>query len=378
MGRGKDINSEWWIGAIGRRIHIGAKIVEDMYSKMIVVESDGISKLLDIFWNIVKSGRSPNKKDIEALLSTKTISFIVEAYSRWSDFSKEGFSKIIANLGRANPVGQGTVLSKLEEGFRSCLSQEKINLLSKKLEDTLRLDFTEAERKALRHLPPKTPIKSTIHLIIDTYNPGMMFEGNVSLSILHLHPENVNFSYLAHELHHSGFQYWIRKNPRLKKLAYKGNTNHQEIAVNMVLYLLSEGMANYYCTPSMVHINTKSSKKYKQKIKKYERDLNHILLEIESLLSDCTSKHASVEACKERLMNILLDPEGILPPVHYIGARIVEMFETDPTISKENIVNLCKEPFRFFCFYAKVYRKYELPRFSNEVIREVSALLGKS
>lgn len=54
---------------------------------------------------------------------------MIEAYSRWPDFSKEGFADIIANLANTNPVGQGIVLSKLEEGFRSCLSLEKISLL---------------------------------------------------------------------------------------------------------------------------------------------------------------------------------------------------------------------------------------------------------
>ena len=345
---------------------------------MLIVESDGVSQLLDILENAVKLGRSPNKKEIGALLSTKSISFMIEAYSRWPDFSKEDFANIIANLANANPVSQGTVLSKLEKGFRSCLTRERINLLRQKLKKILMLDFTEAERIALRYLPPETPIKSTIHLTIDTFNPGMVFKGNVSLSILPLDMKNFNFSFLAHELHHSGFQYWVRRNPQLKNLAFKGNTNHQQIAVNMILHLLSEGMANYYCTPSMVRIHAKASKKHNQKIEKYERSLNQMLLEIQSLLSDCISKSVSVEACKERLMNIILDSEGILPPVHFIGANIIEMLDKDPTISRGDIVNLCKEPSRFLTFYSKVYKKYGIPAFSNEVVKQVSALLGNA
>jgi hypothetical protein len=345
---------------------------------MIVVESHGIRQLLDILENVVKLGQSPTKEKIDALLSTKSISFMIEAYSRWPDFSKKGFVKIIANLANANSVGQGTVLSKLEEGFRSCLSLEVINLLREKLEKILTLDFTEAERIALKYLPSETPIRSTIHLTIDTYNPGMIFKGNVSLSILPVDPENFEFSYLAHELHHSGFQYWIRHNPKLKNLAFKGNVNHQEIAVNMILHLLSEGMANYYCTPNMVRTHTKASKRHNRKIKKYERNLNPMMLEIQSLLSDCISKSVLVEECRERLMNIILDPESILPPVHFIGAHIVEMFDKDPRISKSDIVNLCKEPSQFFTFYSQVYKKHGFPSFSSEVIEKVSALLGKT
>jgi len=342
---------------------------------MIVVESHGIRQLLDVLENVVKLGRPPNKEEIDRLLSTKSISFMIEAYSRWSDFSKEGFVNIITNLANANTVGWGTVLSKLEEGFRSCLSQERIDLLREKLKKILLLDFTEAERIALRYLPPETPIRSTIHLTIDTYNPGMIYKGNVSLSILPVDPENFDFSYLAHELHHAGFQYWIRHNPKLKNLAFKGNVNHQEIAVNMILHLLSEGMANHYCTPNMVHTHTKASKKHNRKIKEYERNLNPMILEIQSLLSDCISKSVLVEECKERLMNIILDPEGILPPVHFIGAHIFEMFDKDPRISESAIVDLCKEPSHFFTFYSQVYKKRGFPPFSSKVIEEVSASL---
>lgn len=343
---------------------------------MIIVDSHGVNQLLDLLEKVTRSGQSPSKQEIDALQSTKSISFMIEAYSRWPDFSKEGFADIIANLANTNPVGQGTVLLKLEEGFRSCLSLEKISLLRQKLKKILKLNFTEAERIALKYLPPETPIESTIHLTIDTVNPGMVFKGNVSLSILHFEPENFNFSYLAHELHHLGFQFWVRSNPELKKLAFKGNVDHQEIAVNMILYLLSEGMANYYCTPNMVRIHANASEKHNRKIKTYERDLNKMLFEIQLLLSDCITKSVSVEKCKARLMNIVLDPEGVLPPVHFIGARIIETFDKDPKISRNDIVNLCKEPFRFFTFYSQVCKRQGFPPFSSEVVRQVSTLLG--
>ena len=342
---------------------------------MIITENDGVSRLLNVFENVVRSRHPPSREEIDELLASKSISFIIKAYSRWPDFSEEDFVNVIANLASANPVGQGTVIPRLEEGFRSCLSQERIDSLREKLQEILRLDFTQAERIALQYLPPQTQIQSTIYLTIDTYNPGMVFEGNVSLSILNFNPENFNFQYLAHELHHSGFHYWIRRNPKLKSLALKGNASHQEIAVNMILHLLSEGMANYYCTPNMTRMSHDAHEKHNQKIKKYESSLNQMLLKVELLLSDCVWESASVEECKKRLMNIILDPEGILPPVHFIGARIIERFDKDPAISRDNIINLCKKPSRFLDFYVKVYKKYGMPKFSKAVIKKLSALL---
>ena len=343
---------------------------------MITVDSEGLRKLLDIFENVVESGEAPDEEAVNGLVSTSSVSFLIEAYSRWSDFSKDGFVTILANLANAYPVGQGGVLVRLEEGFRSCLDQKKIESLRQKLEKILRLDFAEAERIALRYLPPETPIKSTIYLTIDTYNSGMVYAGNISLSILNSDPENFNFSFLAHELHHSGFHYWVRRNPKLKNLAFKGSISHEEIAVNMILHLLSEGLANHYCTPNMVRIHQKYSEKHNQKVKKYESNLNLMLLEIQSLLSGCISKDASVEKCRRQLNSIVLDPEGVLPPVHFIGARLMETFNKNPRIVESNIIDLCREPFRFFTFYSKVCQKYGFPQFPDEVIERVSKLLG--
>jgi len=61
---------------------------------MIIVETDSVSQLLNILENIVKSGHSPYKNEIDALLSTKSISFIIEVYSRWPNFSREAFGNI--------------------------------------------------------------------------------------------------------------------------------------------------------------------------------------------------------------------------------------------------------------------------------------------
>ena len=345
---------------------------------MITVESEDVTQLLDILENVVKLQRPPSKEEIDAVLSTKWISFMTEAYSMLSDFSKEGLADVLTNLTRAEPIAHGMVPTRLEEGFRSCLSVRRINLLRKKLQKMMVLDYVKSERIALTYLPPGTPITSTIYLSIDTVNPGMVFGGNVNLSILAFDPENFDFQYLAHELHHLGFRYWIEKNPKLNKLAFRENTDHREIAVNMILHLLSEGMANYYCTPNHVCLHASDDEEHNHKIKKYEESLNQMLLEIQSLLSDCVSKSLSVEKFRERLMNIIFDQECILPPVHFIGARIIEMFDKDPTISRKDIVDLCKDHSEFFTFYSRTHDREGLPGFSRDVIEQVSSLLGNT
>lgn len=192
---------------------------------------------------------------------------MIKAYSRAPEFSKDGYTAVLRNLTKPNPVGKGSVLSKLEEGLRSCLNKEKIALLRQRLEKILELDFAEAEQTALEYLPPGTPIESTIYLTIDAVNTGMMFEGNGALSVLRFDPDKFDVAGFSHELHHAGFEYWIKCNPKLQALL-KENKTYEGIAVKVICNLLSEGLANYFCTPSVIHPAENASTKHKQKIRK--------------------------------------------------------------------------------------------------------------
>jgi len=59
---------------------------------MITVDSEGIRRL-DVFENVVESGETPDEGALDGLVSTKSVSFLTEAYSRWSDFSKKWVRK---------------------------------------------------------------------------------------------------------------------------------------------------------------------------------------------------------------------------------------------------------------------------------------------
>ena len=146
----------------------------------------------------------------------------------------------------------------------------------------------------------------------------MMFEGNASLSILMFDPDKFDVAGFSHELHHVGFEYWIRANPKLQALL-KEDRSYERIAVKLIVNLLSEGLANYFCSPMMLHPPENAPEDLKEKIIKYEQKLNQMVQEIQSLLSGCFSKTVPVELCKNQLMQMLLDPDSILPPIHFIG-----------------------------------------------------------
>lgn len=341
---------------------------------MITIKSNGAAKLLELLEDVVRSGRAPTDEEIDSVLSTESMSFMIQAYSQAPEFSREGYVAILSNLTKPNPLSKGLILSKLEEGLRSCLNYEKITLLRQRLDKIVELDFAKAEETALKYLPPKTPIKTTIYLTIDAFNTGMMFEGNASLSILMFDPDKFDVAGFSHELHHAGFRHWIERNPKLQAFLEEDKP-YEGIIAKLIVNLLSEGLANYFCTPMMLHPPENAPEKLKEKIIKYEQNLNQMVKVVQSLLSDCLSKTVPVESCKDRLMKILLDPEGILPPIHFISGRIIEMFDKDPNIDRSEIINLCKQPAHFFTLYSHVAKKHGMPAFPEDLVKKISTLV---
>jgi len=58
----------------------------------------------------------------------------------------------------------------------------------------------------------------------------MMFEGNAALSILTFDPDKFDIAWFSHELHHAGFEYWIRRNRKLQAFL-KDKTQFISLAV---------------------------------------------------------------------------------------------------------------------------------------------------
>ncbi|MBD3192280.1 MAG: hypothetical protein GF308_16695 [Candidatus Heimdallarchaeota archaeon] len=338
---------------------------------MIKVHITGLKRFLDFLEEIVETNQALPQEAIDRVLMDEPLAFMQKAYSNMLDFSREEFAMVIAHLAEPEPVGKGKIVSKLEEGFRSCLNREKINSLKEKLSKIEQVDFTKAEHIALSYLPPKTVINSNIYLTIDTVNPGMIQQNDISLSILAMDPEEINFNYLAHEFHHAGFEYWNKK----QGLDLIEKDTHEGIAIKLLLSLIAEGLANFFCTPEMIY-REPNSKGYKR-IKEYEQELKQLLKEIQKLFTDCFSKRDAIEICKKRLEKIIFDPECVLPPIHFIGAKMIEKFDKHPAIEKAEIINLCKKPIGFFSLYQKIAPENNLPNFSNEVTQQFTNILHK-
>lgn len=336
-------------------------------SALITIDIGGATMFLSLVEASIEENRPISEKEAEKLLSTKGMSFMLNAYEDVLSISRWDLILILTNLGSAQPYHRDPIKRRLEEGFRSCYHLEAVNRLHRGVEEASRINFGVAEEKALRYLPPKTAIESTVYLTVDAFNPGMVQGGNVGLSILS-GLDKVNMDHMAHEFHHIGFMNCLSKRPRLMRRVMKP-AMPEEIAIQLICHLVLEGMANHYCTPGAVKKGNHKSPRANEKIQEYEQDVNTILGEIWSLAKDCMKGDKPLEEYQRRTMEILIDKESILPKVHFAGEKIIAILEEDST-SLEEIIDLCNRPENVVQLYAGPAKKRGLPYLPPEMITE--------
>ena len=341
---------------------------------MITIEDDGTRGFLDLVETSIKEDRPITRKEAQRLLKQKSMSFTLSAYENLLNLSMDDMVSILTDLGEVNPTQSEAVKRRFEEGFRSCYSLEAVERLRRGLEAAARIKFEVAEGKALRYLPPGTVIESTVYLTVDAFNPGMVRDGNVGLSILS-GLEKASMDYLAHEFHHVGFMNCLSRRAGVERMA-KNPEAPEEVAIQLICHLVSEGMANHYCTPRMVKAGEHKSPRANEKILFYERNLIEMLEETWRLIMDCLEGEAPLNEYKKRVAGILLDKESILPKVHFIGEKLIALMEEDPEIRSEDIIGLCNHPENLVRLYSGPAREKGLPRLPDEHTEKLLSLFG--
>jgi hypothetical protein len=315
---------------------------------------------LDLVEASIREGRRITRGEAERLLSTRAMRFTLSAYESLLGLTRGDVASILTNLGAAGPSQSDPVKLRFEEGFRSCYSLKAAARLRRGVDAAMAADFGAAERKALRYLPPGASIGSTVYLTVDAFNPGMVRGGDVGRSILRGLDE-INMDHMAHEFHHAGFMSCLSRRPGMARLAV-GADSPGEVAVQLICHLVSEGLANHYCTPDMVRAGPHKSPVANESIRAYEGNLNEMLGEAWGLVRDCLDGGEPLEAYRRRLMGILIDRESILPRVHFLGEKIISVLEGDPRIGLGDIVGLCLRPEDLVSLYAGPADRLGLPR----------------
>jgi hypothetical protein len=162
---------------------------------------------------------------------------------------------------------------------------------------------------------------------------------------------------VTHELHHVGFHYWGGRDAIRQKLV--GEKSGRSVAVLHVQNLLSEGLANCYCSPEYVFRAAPVDPPpdpYQGRLARLEREESHFFTRAEAILAQCLEPDATYAPCMEAFNTIALDmEEAMLPAGHYLGARMVQTMER--VHDRSRIVGCIQDLRQFLPLYNEAARQ---------------------
>ena len=339
---------------------------------MIEVCVDGFTRILDFLENVAQ-GRSPNAETVNAFLETETMAAWGQAYVGWPEFDPAGLREILASLLEKEPVGKTRMMKMLEDGFRRAITH--LDTIQENFARWQALDFAAAEKKAFTYLPSHTEFDAHIHFTIDAFNGGFFHGTNVFFSLLKIHEDFFGIDALAHELHHTGVRTLLKGASLYQRLTSSDDAGQKMIA-QLAQYLVSEGVANFYCSPRLVGLHPDGGEHTASmtiKLEDYQNRLPALFGDAVAVLTGVTEPSKDLEACKKKLQRLMFDPDGVLPPGHYLSARLVEQIEHSSKIERKEIIDLCRDPMSFFALYNRdpIGEAFKFP---DEVVSKIEKL----
>ena len=291
---------------------------------------------------------------------------LIKAYTGFGGFSQEGLEEVLQNVLEEKPIGKGVVLKKLEFGFRELIDKTKQDKIRKRLEEVKNFDFGEVVQAALKYLPSNTNMDIHIHFTIDAFNTGMFRDDRVFLDIVRVEPSKINPEYLSHEFHHRGAEFWFKKNSRIEFLL-NSKDPRLKLLGQALKYLVSEGLANAFCSPDYVHGKHPRVKELREnRIKWFEQLLN--------LFQGLTAPTEEISHLKDMYNKITTDPEGFLPPGHFLSGIMVSEMEESSEVSREEIINLPKNPENFIHLYNQATKTSGQLVFPSTLVQQVMTI----
>lgn len=292
---------------------------------MLTIDLEGVQALLDLLQRI-HEGRSVSETDLEKVLTAN--GFFVDFYSRWEGSDRETIKKAIRYFDQPEQRPSVMPPARLAAGFRQAL--DEMDLLKSRMAWLKEIDPSSITGRVMAFLPANTPLDSAIHITVDLFNGAFVHNGEMGVSLLKGTRDEKTFQdAVTHELHHIGFRFWIAKDAvRVMLLKEKSG---RTVAMQHVQNLLSEGMANYYCSPGYVFKESSNEPPvdpFQGRLARLEREEGELFTQAEAILAMSLEPGAEYEPCRKAFNAIALDMEEMmLPAGHYLGARMVQTME---------------------------------------------------
>lgn len=332
---------------------------------MLTIDLEEAKSLLALLHRIQK-GSIPTETELRLVLAANE--FFVDFYRQWEGITQDSLTEILRYLHQPDWTPSTPVLSALTKGFRQAL--EELDLLQTKLTFLMSVDASAIADHVLAHLPPGTPLRSVIHITIDGFNGGFIHQREIGLSLLGdiTNPEKFETG-IAHELHHIGFLYWAERDPIRQAILQE--QSGRAIAVRHVQNLLSEGLAIFYCSPEMIQ-QDRVTGTHAAKLERYRQEESRLFAQAEKVLALSLNRDADFTVCRQAFEAIAIDPDGVLPIAHYLGARMIETMSRSH--SKESIIECVRSLPHFLPLYNRAARDIGAFTYNPSVIEQFSQM----
>jgi hypothetical protein len=335
----------------------------------LTIETEGAQQLLNALRR-VQRGTSLPAAELDAVLNANR--FFVDFYTQWEGVNRENLAEAVRRFDREDWQPPVYVLASLREGFRQAAAD--LALLQTRLDYWKNLNPSAILGRVLPHLPPGTPLESTIHLTIDGFNGGFAYRDEIGMSLLR---DLTNPAFyepmLAHELHHVGFRYWALRD--LLRQALAGEQSGRNAALAHVEDLLSEGLAIHYCSPYPDMTDEALPERIRDRFAKFHREEGALMAQSAEVLRLCLSPAADWAACRQAIEDFAIDPQGVEPIGHYVGSRMIDIMST--CHSHERMVSCVQSPAEFLPLYNQAARQAGAFCYDDDILEKFSRIWEK-
>jgi hypothetical protein len=311
---------------------------------MIELETQGAFVILEILDKIKKKIAVTNE-DFNRFKEKND--FFIGFYGKKEGVDEGRIARTLINL---NENEENYLLKGLRQGFLT--AYENLDKMKRTLRGIKDMNLYDVEKEVLKYLPPNTPLDFKMHTTVDGYNRSFHYKDEMGISIIFTLEPQIFRSKLTHELHHVGISHHLEKNTIIAKIMAEKNSF--SIFIQFILHLLSEGLANYYCYPGLDIFGISKlpdrslSEGLEKKIMDYKSNEERIFRDLETrLLLSLVGK--SYDESLKLYKEVAIDEKGILPVLHYTGARMIETM--DAFYSLEDIVECIVHPEQFILKY---------------------------
>ncbi len=325
---------------------------------------------------ILAQGNALSQQDINAIMGNRVVDIWIKAYESWIPDARADFERILANLQAESPENLSDWGTHIDNGIRSAI--ENLEKMQASLALLSEFNWPQAEWYALKFLPESTQINVEVFATVDGFNGGMFRPGKVFISLLYMSPSMLDASNFSHEFHHSGFDFWWKKTPFYVRYNEQKDTA-EYWALRLFEYLISEGLANAFCSPTAIEKVDGDSEwilAHNEIIQEYEDRWD----EFHSMLDELIRRIASgnIVNIKEEYDGFTMDMSGRGHPIgHFFSGRMIREMDRSRMVQREQIIKLVREPFSFFNLYNTAAKERGLKEFSKDLLQNLDSLIAK-